>query len=94
MPSLDQGWWSPSPICLLHDAAPCPCYAALMLPLSHPFRFLLLALVGWINQQQHEVIDWKKRSQRRRNHRHQIHSSHVLSVLPLFLTRAGAAIHD
>jgi hypothetical protein len=29
-----------------------------MPPLSHPFRFLLLALAGWINQQQREVIEY------------------------------------
>ena len=29
-----------------------------MLPLSHPLRFLVVALAGWINQQQREVIDY------------------------------------
>src|SRR5215831_18431733 len=29
-----------------------------MPPLSHPFRFLVVALAGWINQQQREVIDY------------------------------------
>ena len=29
-----------------------------MAPVSHPFRFLLVALVGWVNQQQREVIDY------------------------------------
>jgi transposase InsO family protein len=29
-----------------------------MPPLSHPLRFLLVALAGWINQQQREVIDY------------------------------------
>ena len=28
-----------------------------MVPLWHPFRFLLVALAGWINQQQRDVID-------------------------------------
>ena len=28
-----------------------------MVPVSHPLRFLLVALAGWINQQQREVID-------------------------------------
>src|SRR3989442_14615494 len=27
-------------------------------PLSHPLRFLLVALAGWINQQQREVIEY------------------------------------
>src|SRR6516162_1907944 len=29
-----------------------------MPPLSHPVRFLLVALAGWINQQQREVIEY------------------------------------
>ena len=29
-----------------------------MLPISHPLRFLLVALAGWINQQQREMIDY------------------------------------
>src|SRR6516165_12137229 len=29
-----------------------------MVPVSHPLRFLLVALAGWINQQQREVIDY------------------------------------
>ena len=29
-----------------------------MAPVSHPFRFLLVALAGWVNQQQREVIDY------------------------------------
>ena len=29
-----------------------------MLPVSQPLRFLLVALAGWINQQQREVIDY------------------------------------
>ena len=28
-----------------------------MVPLWHPLRFLLVALAGWINQQQRDVID-------------------------------------
>ena len=29
-----------------------------MLPLLHPLRFLVVALAGWNNQQQREVIDF------------------------------------
>ena len=29
-----------------------------MPPLSHPLRFLFVALAGWINQQQREVIEY------------------------------------
>jgi hypothetical protein len=29
-----------------------------MSPLSHPLQFLLVALAGWINQQQREVIEY------------------------------------
>jgi hypothetical protein len=29
-----------------------------MPPLSHPLQFLVVALAGWINQQQREVIDY------------------------------------
>ena len=29
-----------------------------MIPVSHPLRFLLVAMAGWINQQQREVIDY------------------------------------
>ena len=29
-----------------------------MLPLSQPLQFLIVALAGWINQQQREVIDY------------------------------------
>ena len=29
-----------------------------MVPVSHPFQFLLVALAGWIHQQQREVIDY------------------------------------
>ena len=31
-----------------------------MVPLSSPVRFVLVALVGWVNQQQHDVIDYLK----------------------------------
>ena len=29
-----------------------------MIPVSHPLQFLLVALAGWINQQQREVIEY------------------------------------
>src|SRR5215510_16413745 len=29
-----------------------------MIPVSHPLRFLVVALAGWINHQQREVIDY------------------------------------
>ena len=29
-----------------------------MLPLPHPLRFVLVALAGWMNQQQRDVIDY------------------------------------
>jgi hypothetical protein len=29
-----------------------------VVPLSHPLRLLLVALAGWINQQQRDVIDY------------------------------------
>ena len=29
-----------------------------MVPLSSPLRFVLVALAGWVNQQQREVIDY------------------------------------
>ena len=29
-----------------------------MLPVSHPLQFLIVAVAGWINQQQREVIDY------------------------------------
>ena len=29
-----------------------------MFPVSHPLQFLLVALAGWINQQQRDVIDY------------------------------------
>jgi len=29
-----------------------------MVPISHPLRFLFVALAGWINEQQLEVIDY------------------------------------
>ena len=29
-----------------------------MAPLSHPLQFLLVALAGWVNQYQREVIDY------------------------------------
>jgi hypothetical protein len=29
-----------------------------MTPLSHPLHFLLVALAGWINQHQRDVIDY------------------------------------
>jgi transposase InsO family protein len=35
-----------------------------MPPLSHPFQFLVVALAGWINQQQHEVIDYLQEENR------------------------------
>ena len=38
-------------------AVPRLCYPSAMVPLWHPVRFLLVALAGWINQQQRDVID-------------------------------------
>ena len=35
-----------------------------MPPLSQPLRFLLVALAGWINQQQREVIDYLQEENR------------------------------
>jgi hypothetical protein len=35
-----------------------------MLPLSPPLRFLLVALAGWINQQQRDVIDYLREENR------------------------------
>ena len=35
-----------------------------MVPLWHPFRFLLVALAGWINQQQRDVIDYLQEENR------------------------------
>jgi hypothetical protein len=34
---------------------------AAMPSLSHPLQVLLVALAGWINQQQREVIDYLRR---------------------------------
>src|SRR5216684_3370603 len=35
-----------------------------MPPLSHPLRFLLVALAGWMNQQQRDVIDYLREENR------------------------------
>jgi hypothetical protein len=35
-----------------------------MVPLWHPLRFLFLALAGWINQQQRDVIDYLQEENR------------------------------
>lgn len=35
-----------------------------MVPLGHPLQFLLVALVGWINQQQRDVIDYLQEENR------------------------------
>jgi transposase InsO family protein len=35
-----------------------------MIPLWHPLRFLLVALAGWINQQQRDVIDYLQEENR------------------------------
>lgn len=35
-----------------------------MVPLWHPLRFLLVALAGWINQQQRDVIDYLQEENR------------------------------
>src|SRR2546426_5139221 len=35
-----------------------------MVPLSPPLRFLLVALAGWINQQQRDVIDYLREENR------------------------------
>jgi hypothetical protein len=32
-----------------------------MSPLPHPLRFVLIALAGWMNQQQRDVIDYPGR---------------------------------
>jgi hypothetical protein len=38
-------------------ATPAALIPGAMVPLWHPLRFLLVALAGWINQQQRDVID-------------------------------------
>ena len=35
-----------------------------MVPLSHPLQFLLVALAGWINQQQRDVIAYRQEENR------------------------------
>ena len=35
-----------------------------MLSLSHPLQFVVVALAGWINQQQREVIDYLREENR------------------------------
>jgi putative transposase len=35
-----------------------------MVPLSHPLRFLLVALAGWLNLQQRDVIDYLQEENR------------------------------
>src|SRR4029450_7047141 len=35
-----------------------------MVPLRHPLRFLLVALAGWINQQQRDVLDYLQEENR------------------------------
>src|SRR5215813_7773116 len=35
-----------------------------MIPVSHPLQFVLVALAGWINQQQREVIDYLQEENR------------------------------
>jgi hypothetical protein len=35
-----------------------------MVPLSSPLRFVLVALAGWVNQQQREVIDYLQEENR------------------------------
>ena len=35
-----------------------------MVPLWHPLRFLLVALAGWINQRQRDVIDYLQEENR------------------------------
>ena len=35
-----------------------------MAPLPHPLRFVLIALAGWLNQQQHDVIDYLREENR------------------------------
>jgi hypothetical protein len=42
----------------VHPTAPDPSTLRVMSSLSHPLRFLLVALTGWIHQQQRDVIDY------------------------------------
>jgi hypothetical protein len=35
-----------------------------MVPLCHPLRILLVALAGWINQQQRDIIDYLQEENR------------------------------
>jgi hypothetical protein len=35
-----------------------------MIPLSSPLRFVIVALAGWVNQQQREVIDYLQEENR------------------------------
>ena len=35
-----------------------------MLSLSHPVQFVLVALAGWVNQQQRDVIDYLREENR------------------------------
>ena len=44
--------------CYLNEAAPSLWYAELMAPFSYPLQFFVVALAGWINQQQRDVIDY------------------------------------
>ncbi len=54
-----------------------------LLPVSHSLRFLLVALAGWINQQQREVIDYLRAENRVRAVSNDIpHFSARVAVLP------------
>ena len=58
-----------------------------VVPLWHPFRLLLVALAGWINQQQRDVIDYLQEENRILREqlgprRLRFTNDHVYSVLP------------
>jgi hypothetical protein len=46
-----------------------PLVALTMAPPSHPLRFVLIVLAGWMNQQQREVIDYLQEENRVRESR-------------------------
>ena len=51
-------------MCLALRAVAPGCYDGIMRLALDPFRLLLVSLAGWLNQQQHDVIDYLQEENR------------------------------
>ena len=63
-PSPNRPIWTIRPEWACHCGHPSPRYDRAMISVLHPWQIVVLALAGWINRQQLDVIEYLKEENR------------------------------